>query len=143
VPTYPSFPDLSRAPSFDTSRKLEDGVLRSQKESGYVTTRPRFTRQRRIFSISWKNLSADDVAALDQFESSTLAGGAYAFTIANLYADPGDNIAPVVQPFGQMPGGSIVSSAVQLTKPIEIRDAATKWADGSMRYDATMEVMEQ
>jgi hypothetical protein len=77
-------PSLSRAPSFDTSRKLVDGTLRDPKESGYVSSRPRFSRQRRIFGVTWKNLCAEDVRALDRFETLTLQGGAGAFYMPNL-----------------------------------------------------------
>lgn len=53
-------------------------------ESGAVATRPRFTRMRRIFGASYKYLNAEDVRALDRFETETVQGGAGAFYLPNL-----------------------------------------------------------
>lgn len=77
-------PSLSRAPDFVTKRKIEDGTLSDPKESGYVSTRPRFTRIRRSWTVGWKNLLAEDVRALDRFEVYTVKGGAGSFYMPNL-----------------------------------------------------------
>ncbi len=83
-PVYPIIPSLSRAPDFVTTRKAEDGTVSDPAESGYVSTRPRFTRIRRTFAVSYKNLVAEDVRVLDQFEISTVQGKAGAFYMPNL-----------------------------------------------------------
>ena len=82
--TYPIIPSLSRYPDFATTRKIQDGTLSSPMESGYVTTRPRFTRLRRTWGVTWKNVTEGDVIALDRFEVSTVKGGAGAFYMPNL-----------------------------------------------------------
>lgn len=82
--TYPVMPSLSRAPVFQTTRDLEDGTLRDPMESGYVATRPRFTRQRAKYSVTVKNLVAEDLRVLDIFERTVVQGGAGAFYLPNL-----------------------------------------------------------
>ena len=81
---YPIFPALSRQPVFENSREVEDGTIADPMESGYVATRPRFTRLRRKYSVSYKNLTGADIALLDQFEVSIVKGKAGAFYAANL-----------------------------------------------------------
>src|SRR5579862_1485612 len=83
--TYPLiFPSLSRQPSMDSSKSLEDDTIRDQMESGYVATRPRFTRARRTWKINVRNLEAEDVRALDQFAMVRAARGGNAFLFPNL-----------------------------------------------------------
>ena len=82
--TLPILPSLSRAPDFSSGRKLEDGTLRSDFESGYVSTRPRFTRLRRTHTATYKNLIAEDIRALDAFEVAAVQGGSQAFYLPNL-----------------------------------------------------------
>jgi len=102
---YPIFPSLSRAPSFQSTRKIEDGTLKDPMESGYVATRPRFTRLRRTFGVSYKFLSAEDVRALDVFESQTVQGGAGAFYLPNLL--PNGSFELLDQSTGQLQGWSV------------------------------------
>lgn len=64
------FPSLSRQPSMDSSKQSEDDTIRDQAESGYVSTRPRFTRARDTWKINVRNLTAEDKRALDTFERS-------------------------------------------------------------------------
>jgi hypothetical protein len=68
----------------DSSKSLEDDTIRDQMESGYVATRPRFTRTRRTWKINVRNLQAEDVRALDQFTMVTAARGGNAFLFPNL-----------------------------------------------------------
>lgn len=56
-------------------------------ESGYVATRPRFTRLRRKFGVSYKLLTAEDLRVLDIFETKTVQGKAGAFYFPNLIAN--------------------------------------------------------
>lgn len=75
------FPVLTRPPSFpiDPDGTLEDGVLRTPAESGYVETRPRFTRARRSWGLNYPSLPDADVTALRTWEQVTLRNGADAF----------------------------------------------------------------
>ncbi|OHD27428.1 MAG: hypothetical protein A2Y38_05660 [Spirochaetes bacterium GWB1_59_5] len=77
-----AFPILSTPPSYpiDPDGELEDVVLRSQQEAGYEQTRPRTTRARRNFGVSYIGLEAADEALLRAFEITTLRNGADSFT---------------------------------------------------------------
>jgi hypothetical protein len=80
------FPSLSRQPSMDSSKSTEDDTIRDNPEQGYVATRPRFTRVRDTWKVNVRNLVAEDVRVLDQFQKSPnyAARGGNAFLIPNL-----------------------------------------------------------
>jgi hypothetical protein len=78
------FPSLSRQPSMDSSKTIEDDTIRDQMESGYQATRPRFTRVRRTWKLNVRNLQREDVRALDEFVMVTAARGGNAFLYPNL-----------------------------------------------------------
>ncbi len=83
--TFPLiFPSLSRQPSMDSSKTTEDDTIRDQAESGYVSTRPRFTRARRTWKINTRNLVLEDIRALDEFYMFTTGRGGSAFLYPNL-----------------------------------------------------------
>lgn len=77
-----AFPTLSRAPSYplDPDGEVEDVIMRSQAEAGYEQTRPRSTRARRNFGLSYQNIPDADIATLRAFEITTLHNGADSFT---------------------------------------------------------------
>lgn len=100
MPPYAILPSLTRAPVFKGKRTAEDGTIADPAESGYVATRPRFTRLRRTFGVTYENLVAEDVRALDKFEVETVHGKAGAFWLPNLFPNasfenPGRNGAGV------------------------------------------------
>lgn len=68
-PLYPISPD----------GVIEDGVIRSPAEGGYEQTRPRFTRARRTWGLSYI-VDATDLATLRAFEWTTVSNGADLFT---------------------------------------------------------------
>ena len=68
----------------DSSKKTEDDTIRDSAESGYVSTRPRFTRVRRTWPFNVRNLVAEDIRTLDQFFMATAARGANSFLYPNL-----------------------------------------------------------
>lgn len=72
-----AFPALSRPPSYpiDPDGAIEDAVLRSPSDAGYVQTRPKFTRVRQSFGIKYPSLPDADVALLKTWERTTLANG--------------------------------------------------------------------
>lgn len=81
----PAFPTLSKPPSYplDPDGDIDDGILRSPKEAGYDQTRPRFTRTRRTWGVTYKGLPDADVVTLRAFEITTLRNGADLFTWAH------------------------------------------------------------
>lgn len=84
--TYPSFPELSRAFSLKQSEDPVDPTLRDSMENGMETTRARWTRNRRMFSMAIDLIGEADKALLDQFYTDMNAGSAYGalpFTIAD------------------------------------------------------------
>jgi hypothetical protein len=68
----------------DTSKTTEDDTIKDQAESGYVSTRPRFTRARRTWKINVRNLVLEDTRALDEFFMSTTGRGGNSFLYPNL-----------------------------------------------------------
>jgi phage-related protein len=79
-----NFPTLSNPPAFGLSHENEDAVLKSDKEGGYVQTRPRFTRLRKKFSgVVYRNMTDTDQSTLDTFETTTVRGGADSFSWTN------------------------------------------------------------
>jgi hypothetical protein len=77
VTTYPAFPDISRAFSVDQPEDPLDPTLRDSMENGIETTRARWTRNRRTFSMSLSLLTEDDKAAIDTFYTDMRGGSAY------------------------------------------------------------------
>ena len=76
-----AFPTLSVAPNYPLSPdgEVEDNIIRSQQTAGYEQTRPRFTRARRMFGLTYV-LKTSDANTLRTFEVTTLHYGADAFT---------------------------------------------------------------
>jgi hypothetical protein len=75
--TYPAFPELSRAFSLKQSEDPVDPTLRDVMENGIETTRARWTRNRRTFSMTLDLLSEADKAALDNFYTDMNTGAAF------------------------------------------------------------------
>lgn len=74
------YPTLSSTVSYPIKPdgKLEDNTIASDYEAGYQQTRPKFTRQRRVWGIKYNALSTEDKAILVTFEG-TVNGTADAF----------------------------------------------------------------
>jgi hypothetical protein len=68
----------------DSSKSIEDDTIKDQAESGYVSTRPRFTRARRTWKLNIRNLVYEDMRALDAFVMNGAARGGNAFLYPNL-----------------------------------------------------------
>lgn len=75
------FVTLSVAPSYPLSPdgEIEDVLIRSENTAGYRQTRPRFTRARRTWGVSYDHMGATDVGNLKTFEQVTLVNGAAEF----------------------------------------------------------------
>lgn len=60
-----AFPTLTQGPNTPIKETPEDQSIKSTSEAGYVHARERYTRIRRTFALSYKNLSNTDKVALD------------------------------------------------------------------------------
>lgn len=74
-----AFPTLSKVPAYPLDEESEDAVLRSSSEAGYQTTRPRFTRVHRKFSVKYEGSPQADKNLLDTFYYITLGNGSAIF----------------------------------------------------------------
>lgn len=72
--SYPPFPDLSRAPALRQKETTIDPTLRDPMDNGMESTRARFTRRRRTFTVSIELLTADDRDTLEQFVQDVVYG---------------------------------------------------------------------
>ncbi len=64
----PTFPTLSREMQWNSEEDREDATIKSPFEDGYVHTRPRYTRQRWIWSnIKYEHLNLTDAQNLRSF----------------------------------------------------------------------------
>lgn len=83
-----TFPNIAQ-PSYPLKSKWENPVLASKMENGTVVTRPKFTRLRETFTLSWTALPAADYATLREFWHTTLGGSAvFLWTYPQIVGDP-------------------------------------------------------
>jgi len=76
---YPAFPTLSHPAEYPLKETRVDQSLKSDMEKGYVITRPRFTRVRKRFHVTYNVLTQADKNTLDTFVD-TVKGDADIFT---------------------------------------------------------------
>lgn len=62
----PRFPSIT-APDYGLDERLYKPQVRQEFEAGYVQSRPRFTRARRRWSLSWSSLPEIEYQALAAF----------------------------------------------------------------------------
>ena len=74
------WPNIRLPSSLEES--IPDPAIRSEFEDGTVQTRPRFTRMRRKWTLTWNNLRYADYAALRSFFDSK-RGGSTSFSWTN------------------------------------------------------------
>lgn len=77
-----AFVTLSRAPAWPLSpdgAPVEGSVISGSSQGGYEVTRPRYTRQRREWGVSFRNLSLADIEDFRDFWSGDIANGSGAF----------------------------------------------------------------
>lgn len=79
MPAYPTFPELTRRPALRTKTGSLDPTLRDPYENGMESSRARFTRRRRHWSVSIDFLTNDDVTALETFVEEDAVYGAEIF----------------------------------------------------------------
>lgn len=74
-----NFPELSVKPASPLNYTSEDAVIRDQKDAGYTSTRPRFTRVRKNYTVNYTDMPQSDVDLLDDFYYNTCANGSVMF----------------------------------------------------------------
>lgn len=75
----PTFPTLSKLPSYPLTEGKEDITMKSSMETGKLKTRYRYTKLRRNWSFKLENITATDKASLDSFVT-TVHGATDIFT---------------------------------------------------------------
>lgn len=80
-----------------------DPALRSEMESGIILTRPRYTRVRRTWQLTWANMRGADYRTLRNFYTQ-MRGGALSFR----WTHPREGKVFEVRFQGQMNGGHTV-----------------------------------
>lgn len=73
------FPSLSILPEYPLKEDREDNVIRSSFEGGYQHTRQKYSRRRRKYQLSYKNMLQADVNLITAFFDTTVSGGATSF----------------------------------------------------------------
>jgi hypothetical protein len=123
VPAYPQFPELSRAPALRTKTTSIDPTIRDSFENGMASSRARFTRRRRRWTVSLDFLTNDDVSTLEAFVQQDAVYG------ANIFIFP-DNRDP--------------ANPQELLVRFEVIPAYTDagWYVDQFRQDATFEIGE-
>lgn len=79
MPDYPTFPELSRSPALKTKTTSLDPTLRDAMENGMSSSRAKFTRRRRRWTVAIDFLTNDDAAALEDFVTRVAVYGANIF----------------------------------------------------------------
>ena len=80
MPTYPQFPRLSRSPALKTKGSYAiDPTLRDPLENGMETSRAKFTRPRRQYTVTFEHMTWADVAKLRYFVEKVAVYGANSF----------------------------------------------------------------
>lgn len=118
----------------DSSKSTEDDTIRDSMESGYIATRPRFTRARDTFKVNVRNLVAEDKRALDAFVKTKSLRGANSFLYPNLLLN-GSFEFPAVSASDLVFGWNLSAAAAGIiVEPI----SGTPVADGSWAVNFLM-----
>ena len=78
-----NFPTLSRNPSYPIEEESENMVIKDSSESGYETSRPRFTKRRRTWNVVYNNLPSSDATTIDNFFIGDAGYGSSIFVWTN------------------------------------------------------------
>ena len=63
-----TFPTFSRTVEWEMEESIEDSSVKSTLESGHIHSRPKFTRDRKLWNgVTYKNLNATDRTAFLSF----------------------------------------------------------------------------
>lgn len=92
----PAFPELSRKPALRTKTSTIDPTIRDNMENGMETTRAKFTRRRRKWSVTIDFLTPDDSTTLETFVQEDAVYGSEIFTFAD-ERDPRNLVTLIVR----------------------------------------------
>jgi hypothetical protein len=123
VSANPTFPELSRAPALRTKGTTLDPTLRDSMENGMESTRAKFTRRRRQWTVAIDFLTPTDITTLDNFIENIAVYGAAIFLFEDL-RDP-RNPATLTVRFSVLPSYT---------------DAG--WVEGFFRQNTSFELRE-
>jgi hypothetical protein len=84
----PAFPTLTRKPALRTKTSSLDPTLRDPMENGMSSSRARFTRRRRKWSVTIDMLTQADKTALEDFVENDAVYGAVIFTFVDTRPAP-------------------------------------------------------
>ncbi len=118
---YPTFPDLYKAPDISMKETFDDPGIKDKMEDGTVATRPRYTRMRKTLKVTYSLLTPEARRILIQFMRDVGSWQPFYFI------DNRDDANPE-------------TLTMRFTKLPEISD--DKWAGGSKRFKADMELTE-
>ncbi len=121
MPSYPNFPELSRAPQVDEEEEPDDPTIRDKMENGAVAARPRWTRIRDKITINFRLLTGEDRRLLREFRDQVCGWQVFHWI---------DNRDPA----------NPVTLNVMFSKLPKITD--DQYAGGEKRWKATFEVTE-
>ena len=62
-----NWPSSIGAPEFPLTETFEDAVIRSTMEDGTIKTRPRFTRNRVTYELTWSSMPDEQKRDLESF----------------------------------------------------------------------------
>ncbi len=88
MPPPPDFPQLSRFPSLKQKEDTLDPTLRDNYENGMESTRARYLRRRRQYSVSIDFLTNEDKEILDHFVEKIAVYGANIFILHDTKRNP-------------------------------------------------------
>lgn len=92
------FPVLDKTPDVNIVKNYNDSTISSPMETGLEITRPRSSRVRREWQVSYRNTLQSDEDALDNFICNVVNGGAGMFQ----WTHPGTGETYTVR-FSQLP----------------------------------------
>lgn len=72
-----NYPTLSTAPSYPIVEQRSDPTIKSEFDSGYMQTRPRYTRKKMVFNVNYDDIPNSDKGTLETFVDTVRGGADY------------------------------------------------------------------
>lgn len=92
------FPVFIDNPEYPFKETLENNLIRSSMEDGTIKTRPRFTRNRKTYELTWSYMDNDQKEMLDDFYVKKTKNGSKSFK----WTHPATDITKIVR-FAETP----------------------------------------
>jgi hypothetical protein len=120
APGYLQFPTLSILPTYPLKEDREDSVIRTKPEEGYQITRRKYSREKRKFTLEYKNLTQTDKDLLTTFFDTTVG---------------------IIKPFSWTNPSTSALHTVTFTRPMSFN--LDSYGGGGYKYSTTVELQEQ